>query len=210
MVITLIERHRRRRRVNVFVDGRFALALALTLAQEKGLHAGMAVSDDDLQALRDEDERRTAYESALRLLSYRPRSEKEIRTRLARRGIQPAIIEETAERLRQLHYLDDAAFAQFWRESRENVSPRSRRLIRSELLFKGVDSETATATVEDVDDEEAAYRAAAKRLHALEPTDYEVFRRRLGGFLTRRGFSYDVTRRTLERCWREIGGAPQP
>jgi len=64
-----------------------------------------AVSDDDLQALRDEDERRTAYESALRLLSYRPRSEKEIRTRLARRGIQPAIIEETAERLRQLHYL---------------------------------------------------------------------------------------------------------
>ena len=209
MVITLIERHRRRRRVNVFVDGRFALALALTLAQEKGLHAGMAVSDDDLQALRDEDERRTAYESALRLLSYRPRSEKEIRTRLARRGIGPAIIEETAERLRQLHFLDDAAFAQFWRESRENVSPRSRRLIRSELLFKGVDSETATATVEDVDDEEAAYRAAAKRLHALEATDYDAFRRRLGGFLTRRGFSYDVTRRTLERCWREIGGAPQ-
>jgi regulatory protein len=210
MVITGIERHKRRRRVNLFVDGRFALALALTLSLEKGLHTGMTVSDDDLQTLREEDERRTAYDGAIRLLSYRPRSEKEIRMRLARRGIGPAIVEETAARLRQLHYLDDAAFAQFWRESRENVSPRSRRLIRSELLFKGVDAETATATVEDVDDEEAAYTAAAKRLRALDATDYDAFHRRLGGFLTRRGFSYDVTRRTLERCWREIGGAPQP
>ncbi len=206
MIITGVERQRGRRRVSVFVDGRYALSLGLSFAQEKGLHAGMALDEAELQELGLEDERRTAYESALRLLSYRPRSEKEMRQRLRRPEVSPAVIDETVARLLASHYLDDAAFAEFWRESRENLSPRSGRLLRSELLFKGVDAETATTTVEGLDDDEAAYRAASKRLKSLKGDDYDVFRRRLGGFLTRRGFSYDVVRRTLERCWREVGG----
>jgi len=210
VIITALERQKRQRRVNVFVDGRFALALALSLAQEKGLREGMTVSAADLQGLRREDERHTAYEAALRLLSYRPRSEKEIRFRLGRRGIAPEVVEETAKRLRHLHYLDDGAFAQFWTERRDSVSPRSRALIQSELRFKGIDAETASSTVEGLDDEEAAYRAAAKRLPALASLSRELFRRRLGGFLTRRGFAYDVVRRTLERCWREVGGGSEP
>ena len=206
MLITGLERQPRRRRVSLFVDGRFALALATDLAAEKGLHVGMNVDTAQLQALRAEDERHTAYQSALRLLSYRPRSEREMRARLRRHSVDAAVIEETVARLRQAHYLDDAAFAQFWRESRQSLSPRSRRLIRSELLSKGVDADTAGATVEGVDDDEAAYRAASKRLKALAGSDYDVFRQRLGGFLTRRGFSYDVARRTIERCWSESGG----
>jgi regulatory protein len=210
MIVTSIERQPRRRRINVFVDGRLTLALALSLVQEEGIHAGMTVDEAELEALRLEDERRTAYDAAIHLLSYRPRSEREVRQRLRRRGITPAVIDETVQRLRESHYLDDAAFAQFWRESREALSPRSGRLIRSELLSKGVASATATTTVEGLDDEEAAYRAASKRLKAHRSDDYDLFRRRLGGFLTRRGFSYDVIRRVLDRCWREIGGIEPP
>jgi len=210
MIVTSIERQPRRRRVNVFVDGQFALSLALSLVQEKDVHAGMTVDEAELQALRTEDERRAAYETAIHLLSYRPRSEREMRQRLRRRGAAPDVVDETIERLRASHYLDDAAFAQFWRESREAISPRSGRLIRSELMSKGVDAGTATSTVEGLDDEEAAYRAASKRLKAHQGESYDVFRRRLGGFLTRRGFSYDVVRRVLDRCWRDIGGDESP
>jgi regulatory protein len=129
-----------------------------------------------------------------------------MRFRLGRHGIAPEVVEETVKRLRRLHYLDDGAFAQFWTERRDSVSPRSRALIQSELRFKGIDVETASSTVEGLDDEEAAYRAAAKRLPAVAGLSRELFRRRLGGFLTRRGFAYDVVRRTLERCWSEVGG----
>ena len=209
MIITGLERQRRRR-VNVFVNGRFALSLALSLAQEKGLHSEMEVTEADLQALREEDERRSAYEAALHLLSYRPRSEKEMRFRLGRRGFPPEVAEETVTRLRRLHYLDDGAFAQFWTERRDSVSPRSRALIQSELRFKGIDAETASSTVEGLDDEEAAYRAASKRLPAVAGLSRDLFRRRLGGFLTRRGFAYDIVRRTLERCWSEVGGESGP
>jgi regulatory protein len=211
MIVTSIERQpRQRRRINVFVDGQFALSLALSLVQEKHVHAGMTIDEAELQALRVDDERHTAYEAAIHLLSYRPRSEREMRQRLRRRGTAPDVVDETIERLRASHYLDDAAFAQFWRESRDTLSPRSGRLIRSELMSKGVDAGTATSTVEGLDDEEAAYRAASKRLKAHQGESYEVFRRRLGGFLTRRGFSYDVVRRVLDRCWHDIGGDESP
>lgn len=207
MIVTSLQRQPRRRRVNVFVDRRFALSLALSLAQEKGIHAGMTVDDAELARLRAEDERHTAYEAAIHLLSYRPRSEREMRQRLRRRGVAPRVIDETVTRLRDSHYLDDAAFAQFWRENRQTLSPRSGRLIRSELLSKGIDAATATSTVEGFDDEESAYRAAAKRLKSLQGDDFEVFRRRLGGFLARRGFSYDIIRRVVDRCWRDLGAS---
>jgi regulatory protein len=206
MIISAIERQKRRQRVNVYGDeGRFAFALALHLAQDAGLHTGMELSQAQVNALQDADARHSAYEAALRLLSYRPRSEKEMRRRLARRGIDLRLIDETVRQLRGRGYLDDKAFAQFWTETREATSPRSRRLITHELRAQGVDGETAAAATAAVADEEAAYRAASRRVHAFRSLDYDTFRRRLGGFLVRRGFSYEVARRTTERCWQEAG-----
>jgi regulatory protein len=208
MIISAIERQKRRQRVNVYGDeGRFAFALALHLAQDAGLHTGMELSQAQVNALQDADARHSAYEAALRLLSYRPRSEREMRRRLGRRGIGLRLIDETVRRLRERGYLDDKAFADFWTEARETTSPRSRRLIVHELRAQGVDADTAAAATASVADEEAAYRAASRRLHAFRGLDYDTFRRRLDGFLVRRGFSYEVARRTAERCWQEAGGS---
>jgi len=210
MIISAIERQKRRQRVNVYGDeGRFAFALALHLAEDAGLHSGLELSEAQVNALQEADARHSAYEAALRLLSYRPRSEKEMRRRLGRRGIGLRLIDETVRQLRERGYLDDEAFARFWTETREATSPRSRRLIAQELRAQGVDTETAAAATVSVADEEAAYRAAGRRLHAFRGLDYETFRRRLGGFLVRRGFSYDVARRTMDRCWQEASEKEQ-
>ena len=68
-------------------------------------------------------------------------------------------------------------------------------------------AEEATA---GLDDGEAAYQAATRRLRALRGLEYAKFRERLGRFLTGRGFSYQVARRTIERCWAEATAASQP
>jgi len=59
--------------------------------------------------------------------------------------------------------------------------------------------------LDGIDDEESAYRAAQKRGRTLAKEDYETFRRKLGAFLRRRGFSYEVVSRTTERLWQELG-----
>ena len=90
MRITAIERQKRRPRVNISADGRFVLPLSLALAAEAGLRVGEVLTPERLEDLRRADERQQAHDAALRLLAYRPRSEAEMRFRLARRGLPPA------------------------------------------------------------------------------------------------------------------------
>ena len=204
MRVTAIEKQRRKNRLNLFLDGRFALGLSTDVAAQVSLRVGDEVDGDRLRALRDAEARADAMSAALRLLSYRPRSETELRQRLARRGAPPALIDSTIQRLRELGLVDDAAFARSWVESRERASPRGQRLLRQELRAKGVNSDASRELVEGVNDAEAALRASARRAASLSGLPQEEFRRRLGDFLRRRGFDYETIRLTVERRWREL------
>jgi regulatory protein len=147
-------------------------------------------------------------EAAIALLARRPRSEREMRRRLAQRRLPPTLVEDTIERLRTLNLIDDAAFARFWAETRDRTSPRGRRLVTQELRTQGVEASVAATATAELSDADAAYRLASRRLRGLADTDYQTFRSRLGGQLQRRGFGWDVVQSTIERCWRELGRAP--
>ena len=143
-----------------------------------------------------------AYRAGLRFVSYRPRSRQEIRRRLGRR-FGARTVELALARLEEQGYVDDATFARFWRESREAHRPRSAGLIRRELAQRGVGREVAEEAVAGLDDDANAYRAGLGRMRSLERLDYVTFRRRLEGYLRRRGFGTGVVRKAVERLWRE-------
>jgi len=208
VIVTAVERVRRRRRVNVFVDGEFAVALGVDLAAERDVRPGRELSGAAVRALADEDARREALQSGLRFLSYRPRSEQELRQRLARKGLPRPAIATAVSRLRELGYLDDAAFARFWTETRQASRPRARRVVAGELRWRGVAAEQVDEATAAIEDEEAAYVAAGRKLRTLGGLEYQPFRERLGRFLTGRGFSYEVARRTIDRCWGDITETP--
>ena len=201
MRITAIERQRRRPRANIFVDGRLALSLSLALVAQTGLRQGDVVAADHLEALRQADERQQAHDAALRLLTYRPRSEAELRSRLAHRGLPPPVVQETVARLHEQGLLDDEAFARYWVEARQRSSPRGRRLLWRELAAKGIATETTRRALATVAEEEEARRAAEKKASHLRDVDYATFRRRLGQFLLRRGFPYETAGVLIEELW---------
>ena len=208
MIVTAVVRRPRRRQVSVFVDGEFALALGRELAAERDVRPGRALSRAELSALAAEQARRGALEAALRLLSYRPRSERELRIRLARKGFAGGVVRRTLDRLRELGYVNDTEFARFFTETQQAARPRAQRIVLAELRWRGVEQPVAEEATAGIQDEEAAYRAASRRARAFRELDYQRFRERLGGFLTRRGFSYSVARSTIERCWAEAGDLP--
>ena len=153
------------------------------------------------------DEEKTIQKAtslALRYLSYRPRSEFEVRGRLRRR-YDEQVAESVIGRLKDQGLLDDVAFALAWSQGRMSFKPRSAALIRRELLQKGVDRETAHITVEALDDEESAYKAGLRAANSLAGVDYTTFRRRLWGYLQRRGFGQSIVRRMVNRLWEERG-----
>lgn len=71
------------------------------------------------------------------------------------------------------------------------------------MRMKGVSAETIDEVVDDLDDQSSAYRAGTKKARALRTLDYSDFREKLGAFLQRRGFSYDIIGTIVERLWGE-------
>lgn len=136
-------------------------------------------------------------------LSYRPRSEGEIKQWLHKRGFPNEITERTIARLREQNLSNDLAFAQFWKDNRLSFRPKSKRLIKRELRDRKVDAEIIAQVTQDMDDEEIAYKLGSSRLPSLARLDYPAFYRRLSGYLAYRGFSYEVIKRTASLLWQE-------
>ncbi len=141
--------------------------------------------------------------AAYRYLSYRPRSEGEIRQGLHRRGFADEVAEKTIAKLREQNLSDDFAFAQFWTGNRLSFRPKSKRLIKKELRDKKVAAEIIEQVTKDIDDEEIAYKLGCSRMHNLAHLDYPDFYRRLSSYLAYRGFSYEVIKRTVALLWQE-------
>lgn len=200
--ITAIEGQKRTpNRVNIHLDGEFAFGLARIVAA--WLRVGQELSDEKIEQLIAEDARERAFQQAILFLSYRARSEAEIRQNLRKHEIPEAVIEQTLERLRGDGLANDDQFAQAWVENRNTFRPRSRRMMAMELKQKGLDDEAIQSAVENVDDEASAYEVARKRAARLKGLEWIDFRRKLSDFLARRGYSYSVIAPVVTRIWNE-------
>ncbi len=150
---------------------------------------------------RDEELRR-AWESALRLLTYRERSRKELRDKLAGKKYSPEAVDATIAKLEHLDLIDDEKFARLWVNSRVNFKPRAAWLIGRELREKGIDPETAGRVLDEMIPPEreraAARELAGRRVRHYQTEPPETARRKLFSYLARRGFSSETIRECLE------------
>ena len=201
-ITALKAQERSKDRVNVYLDGEFALGLALIHAL--WLRTGQYLTDQEIEALKEADTLEKAKQRALGLISYRPRSIKEVQRRLQRAGVDEDTIGEVVTSLQQAGLLNDESFSKSWVESRLEASPRSKRMIAWELRQKGVSESAINASLGEVNDEEAAYRLAQKRWPRVAALQSVTERKRkLTEHLARHGFSFDVIQDVIARLEKE-------
>lgn len=139
--------------------------------------------------------------AALRFLEVRSRSVAEVRRRLRSAGYEGGLVEGSIERLLALGFLDDAAFARAWVESRDRARPRGERALRLELGQKGVARDVTDTALEERRDEAAARAEIAARAGSdVDDPDREP------------GPSVDeaAAQRLLERRASQLGRVPDP
>jgi regulatory protein len=203
MITALKAQERSKDRVSVYLDGEFAFGLALIHAL--WLKIGQKLTDDEIATLKEADTLEKAKQRALGLISYRPRSVQEVRRRLQRAGVDEDMIAEIVANLQQAGLLDDKSFSKAWVESRIESSPRSKRMIAWELRQKGVNETTIQTSLEDVNDDDAAYRLALKRwprVAKLHPAGER--RRKLTEYLARHGFGFDTIQEVITKVEQEM------
>lgn len=142
-----------------------------------------------------------AKNTAYRFLTYRPRSRAEIVKKLQDKEFDEAIVEAVLADLERLGYVNDRQFAGQWAAGRIRLRGFGRRRIELELKKKGIDGDIIAGTLRAVcgaDAElETAMQAAERKLLSMKALDRDTRRRRLAGFLERKGFSFEVIRAVI-------------
>ena len=203
-ITSLQQQKNNQERVSVFIDGEFVFGVTLDAALH--LAKGQFLSDAEIAALRDDDEHERAYQSALHFLGARPRSSAEVQRNLRDKGFDDEVIASAIARLLEHGYLNDEEFARYWLDNRSRFRPRSAKAIRYELRQKGVERDAIEAAVEALDEDAAAWDAAAGKIDRFRDLPQEEFERKLGAFLARRGFDFETARRAVARAWRSVQG----
>ena len=209
-VTAIVPSPRREGRFELMVDGSAFGVVSLDLVERFALRVGAPVDVAPEGALAEAVAGLATYDRAVNMLVAQPRSARDLRRRLLAKKEPEARVNAAIERLRAVGLLDDAAYARQFARSRVLGAGHSRRRVQQELYKRGVDRESIDGAVEEVFVEEAVdetalvEQAARKKLRSLERLDPVVRRRRLYGFLARRGYDGEAIRGVMARL---LGGA---
>ena len=147
------------------------------------------------------------YEKYLKLcyyyLSIRNRSEKEMREYLVKKKAPEEVIERIIKSLKDHKFLNDEAFARSWVLNRARLKPKGKTLLKIELRQKGITDDIVQKVLAEVQEEipselEQAKSLITKRMQRLEGAPRDEIYSKVGGFLARRGFSWDVVKKAID------------
>ncbi len=205
-LITSIKPQKNKSRFNIFIDGKFALGLDAETMIKEGLKENQEISQKDIEKLIKENEFQKLLDKALRFLSYRPRSEKEILDFLVRKQAGEETSKMVMARLKELDMVDDKAFADWWLEQRKTFRPKGKILLKLELGRKGISKGITEQLLEDQGNEDelkVARKLLEKKAGRWQNLPSLEFKKKTGDFLLRRGFTWETVNEAVAKFFKK-------
>jgi regulatory protein len=201
--ITKIENQKKRpARKNIYADGKFVAGVSAETLLKLALRTGDDIGPEQLKAIQAAETIQSARNTALRFLSTRPRTEREMRSKLRDKEFSDEEISRVIQDLRQTGLLNDREFTRMYIRNARALRPAGAPVLRRKLALLGVDRAlvdeiiaeelTTTDQAQSAHDLAAHFVARAKATRKSEPP--EKLRARLTGFLGRRGFRWETVR----------------
>lgn len=193
-ITALRENPRKPGRYAVLVDGKSVAIVNAAYLHDAGLAVGKVIDEAGGDRLLLAARKLEAFDRAAAALSRRARSAHELERWLLQRGFDRGDVTDAVQRLTEIGAIDDSQFARAFARSRALGKGMSKRRLQQELSRRGVDSRMATAAIADVLEEESVDEralletAARKKLAVLRGQEPDAVRKRLYGYLARRGY----------------------
>jgi len=178
-------------RVNVFVDDKFVAGISANDIIKLGLYDNKEINSQELSKIISDSEFGKLFNSAINFLSYRPRSEWEIRFKF--RTENPQMLDKVIEKLKQINQINDSDFVNWFVDQRNTFRPKGKRALKYELLKKGVDRKLIDQIEDKSSEVELALKAVSKKTRLLSSRD------KLQRFLLSRGFEFDTVKEVVEK-----------
>jgi len=183
-------------RCNIFVDGRFCCGLTLETVVKNRLKVGLQVTAETLEEMQLESEKETALNKALYFLSATRKTEKEVRSHLAKKGYLPAVVDYAVDKLRSYGFINDGEYAEAYAESA--AKRKGNRLIRMELKNKGLPDAAIEDALSKADGE--TERETAKKLfekYMRGKTADKATLQKAYRYLLSKGFDYETAKSVI-------------
>lgn len=198
-VITSIKPQKNKKRVNIYLDDKFAFGLDLENYMKLGLKVNQELTEKEVEEIVKKGEFQKVYDKILRFATLRPRSEREYKNWLRKHKVHESLHKKLFEKLIHLDFLDDEKFATWWVDQRNNFRPKSKRILNQELRIKGIDKEVIENVLSEtkIDEEKIAKEMLEKKIYRWKNlNDFEA-RKKMSAFLARRGFGWDIIKKTV-------------
>ena len=183
---------------NIYIDGKYELSLSELDLASSGIKTNQNIDEKKLKELKNTQAKSKSYNFAIRYLALRPRSSHEVNEYLVyRKGFTQEEVEYTIHRLTNEKYINDQDFAEMWVRNRMLLSPKSERVLRLELVKKGIDKQlidNVLLSLTEQDMLDSIIEVINKKLRQQKFRD----KQKLTESLSRQGYNYGLIKKAFE------------
>jgi regulatory protein len=201
--ITSAERSKKNKnRLSVCIDGKFAFTISEDDYISLHLYEKTEITEETLDYIKNTLNFREAKARAVRYLSMKIRTEKEVRDKLISEGFDHDCADKVVDELKAIGYINNKLYAQKYIYDRSKLKPLSRKMMKMELMSKGIQEDTIDEVLADwkVEDSAVAERLLKSKFGKYDLNDEKILRKAYM-FLAHRGFSAD----TIKEVIRDMG-----
>ncbi len=192
-VITSIKQQKGKKdRVNVYLDNKFGFGIDLDNFVLLNLRIEQELTNEEVEKIIRKAEFQKTLDKLLRFAMVRPKSEKEFRDYLYRKKVPEVIWKDLFSKLKSFELIDDEKFTRWWVETRQNFSPKSKRILKQELQIKGIDRNIIDDIFSEfkIDEEKIAVDMLNKKKFS-EP-------QKMIQYLVRKGFDFEIAKQATK------------
>lgn len=201
-VITKIGRQKKNNeRYNLYLDEKYAFSVDEAVLIKYQLTKGKVIEAFTLDEIVFDDEVRKAYNKAINFLSYRMRSEHEIKQKLLQSEFGEAVILEAVRKLYEHGFLNDASFTKALVETQKNGSKKGPAAIRQELKKKGIEKELQEEVLATYSEEEQvsiAKTLTEKIINQNQNKTPRQIKQKVQENLQRKGYNFSIISQAIE------------
>lgn len=210
MIVTKIERQKHHPlRINLFLDDEFAFGLHEEILFNARIRVGDSLDPTTIELLKSHEEYKLAKDKALRLVSYRLRSKKELRMYLLEKEFDPAVVDNVLLELQTTGIVNDRKFAAAFIHDSLLRKPTGKNMLFHKLRLKGIDraiiEEILSETLPAEEEHAMAYTTAMNILKRYQTSRKSIppeqQQQRVAQYLVRRGFNWNTITPVLKKMF---------
>lgn len=196
-IVTQLKPQKNNKRVNVYLDHKFAFGIDLDNLVKFGIKIEKNFTQEEIDKIVYEAEFQKTFDKLLRFAMTRPRSEKEYDLWFKRKQVPEGLIENLKLKIKNLDLLDDKKFAEWWVRQRTEFKKKGEIALAAELRHKGVDKKIIDEVLQesDIDEEKLAQETLEKNNYKFKKYEGRERQQKQIEFLMRRGFAYEIAKR---------------